>query len=108
MRPVALGPLGQVEVPAAVITAAVALITSALTGVVTFTIAEARATAEFRAELADHREVLKDLRGLPVSDLKALPARFEVFVAAAEMQAKSVEEMKRLLQRDTRPASMRR
>lgn len=103
-----LGGLGQVEVPAAVVTAAVALITSALTGVVTFTVAEARAAAEFRTVVASHTMELDRLRGLPVEDLKALPARFEVFVAAAESQAKSVEEMKRLLQNGARPASYRR
>jgi len=96
---------GQVTVPAAVITAAVALGTSAVTGVVTYTVAEAHATAEFRATLADHSTQIDRLRGLPVDDLKALPARFEVFVAAAESQAASVAEMKRILQGNVRTAS---
>lgn len=100
--------LGQVEVPAAVITAAVALVTSALTGVTTYTLAEARATAEFRSIVASHTLELDRLRGLPVESLTALPARFEVFVAAAEMQARSVEEMKRLLQGGARPTSWRK
>ena len=89
--------LGQIEVPAAVVTAVVALATSALTGVTTYTLAEARATAAYRATVESHSYELERLRGLPVADLKALPARFEVLVSAAEAQAKSVEELKVLM-----------
>jgi hypothetical protein len=106
---------GQIEVPAAVITAAVALVTSAITGIVTFTVAEARATAEFRADVAAHSRKLDRLDGLPVEDLKKLPARFEVYVAAAEMQAKAaasqaltVAKMERMLAAGVRPASGKR
>jgi hypothetical protein len=99
---------GQVTVPAAAITAAITLATSAVTGVVTYTLAEAHATAEFRATLADHSAQIDRLRGLPVEDLKALPARFEVFVAAAESQAQSVAEMKRILQGSVRTAGGKR
>lgn len=88
---------GQVTVPAAVITAIITLASSAVTAVVTFTIAEAHATAEFRAEVADHRRELKSLEGLPVEDLKKLPGRFEAYVAAAEAQGKTMERIEVLL-----------
>lgn len=100
--------LGQVTVPAAVLTAAITLVSSAMTGVVTFTIAEAKATAEFRTEVADHRRALKELEGLPVEDLKRLPARFEVFMAAAELQSKSVARIEALLRGETRAAGGKR
>lgn len=89
--------MGQIEVPAAVVTAVVALTTSALTGVTTFTLAEARATAAFRATVESHSFELDRLRGLPVDDLKRLPSRFEALVSASEAQTKSVEELKGLM-----------
>ncbi len=107
--------LGQIEVPAAAVTAAIALATSAITGIVTFTVGEARATAEFRADVAAHGRKLDRLDGLPVDDLKRLPARFEVYVAAAEMQAKAaasqaltVARMERMLAAGVRPAGLKR
>jgi len=96
--------LGQITVPAAVITAVIALASSAVTGVVTFTLAEARATTEFRAEVADHRRALRELEGLPISDLKRLPARFEAFMLAAEAQAKTVDRIELLLRGGVRTA----
>lgn len=100
--------LGQVEIPAAAVTAAIALLASGVTWLISSTWAEARAAAEFRTTIASHSLELDRLRGLPVDDLKRLPGRFEVFVAAAEMQAKSVEEMKQLLKAGVRPASGKR
>lgn len=98
---------GHIEVPTAVVSTGVALVASALTGIVTFTVAEARAAAQFRATMADHTEQIDRLRSLPVDDLKRMPARFEIFVAAAEAQAKDVAEIKRLLQPKRRsPASL--
>lgn len=97
MQAVKLRALGQVEVPAAVITAAITLVTSALTGVVTYTVAQAQAVAEFRATVDDHSREIDRLRSLPVEDLKALPARFEVVAAASEQTARSVDRIEALL-----------
>jgi hypothetical protein len=55
------------------------------------------ANENMRRMVEAHEKELKKYEGLPVEELKRLPARFEVFVAVAEQQAATVDRIEKLL-----------